>query len=170
MQIVGLNSVHVGEPLPKGVSDSGADALIKAFKKIQQPYKGGVQLNFAVPSKNEFYREGEDSPFYSEYDATTATKEVTWSVADWDDETLEFYFGTTEPEQGKMYEGEKAFAFDGNSGGTMVFARLKFVAVPSGAFNSTDPLVANVTATVLAPAEGGRAWKPIVTPTYTPGE
>lgn len=163
MQIVGLNAVKAGAPIAGGVTGEYA-TLTSEFKTIKQPYKGGVTLNFAPPSKNEFYREGEDSPFYSEFDPTTATKEIAWSVADWDDETLEFYFGKDEPESGKLYEGEGGFSFESNSGSALVFARLKFVAVPSGALNSSDPLVANITATVLAPENGGRAWKPMAIP------
>ena len=96
-QIIGLKAVHAGNPLPKGVKDAEAADLMKAFTKISQPYNGGVSTNFAIPSSNDFYREGEADPFYSAIDETTGTKEVTWNVVDFDDDTMEFYFGTTEP-------------------------------------------------------------------------
>jgi preprotein translocase SecE subunit len=34
--IVGLVSIHVGDPLPKGAKDSGAAELVKAWKKIKK--------------------------------------------------------------------------------------------------------------------------------------
>ena len=37
MQLVGLKSCHAGNPLPKGVKDAGAEALLKALTKITQP-------------------------------------------------------------------------------------------------------------------------------------
>lgn len=46
MQLVGLNSCHAGDPLPKGVKDTNAETLLKALKKITQPYNGGVTLQF----------------------------------------------------------------------------------------------------------------------------
>ena len=46
MQLVGLKSCHAGNPLPKGVKDVGAEALLKALTKITQPYQGGVTFNF----------------------------------------------------------------------------------------------------------------------------
>ena len=127
-QIIGLKAVHAGNPLPKGVKGAGAADLMKAFTKISQPYNGGVSTNFAIPSSNDFYREGEADPFYSAIDETTGTKEVTWNVVDFDDDTMEFYFGTTEPAKGEIYEGVKAFVFDSKSGGSIAFARLKYVA------------------------------------------
>lgn len=62
-QIIGLKAVHAGNPLPKGVKDAEAADLMKAFTKISQPYNGGVSTNFAIPSSNDFYREGEADPF-----------------------------------------------------------------------------------------------------------
>lgn len=165
--IVGLTSIHVGDPLPKGAKDSGASSLVKAWKKITQPYQGGVQTNFTLPSSTEFYRENEADPFYSATDGSTATKKLTWEVADWDDATLQFYFGTTEIEEGKLYEGVKGFAFDAKGGVSMVFARLKYVAIPTGNLASSEPLRISVEATVLGPDEGGAAWYPMDTPEYT---
>lgn len=62
MQLVGLKAVYVGDILPKGVKDEGASALMAAFKKITQPYKGGVTFNFSNPTSTKFYREGETIP------------------------------------------------------------------------------------------------------------
>jgi hypothetical protein len=167
MQLVGLKSCHAGNPLPKGVKDSGAEALLKALTKITQPYQGGVTFNFSNPTSNKFYREGEADPFFSMRDPTSGSKEVTWNVADFDDDTLEMYFGTTEPAEGKLYEGEKAFVFDAESGASIAFARLKYTASLSGSLNTSDPLQIAVSADVLAPEQGGIAWWPIATPEYT---
>lgn len=161
MQFVGLNKVYAGEPLAQGVKAEGATASMKAWEKLTQPYQGGVTANFSMPTSNDFYREGESEPFYSAVDSTSATKEVTWEVADMDDTTMEFYFGTTEPEEGKIYEGVKGFAFVSKSGVTMAFARLKYVAIPTGAMNSTEPMRISVSAKVLAPKQGGVAWWPL---------
>lgn len=166
MQLVGLESCHVGAPLPKGVKDEGAVELIKAFKSIKQPYNGGITFNFSNPTSNKFYREGEADPFFSMRDPSSGSKEITWNVADFDEETLAFYFGTTEPEKGVLYEGEKAFAFDTKSGGSIVFARLKFTAALGGGLNTSDPLQIQVSAEVLAPEEGGVSWWPVATPEY----
>lgn len=167
MQLVGLKSCHAGNPLPKGVKDTGAEALLKALTKITQPYQGGVTFNFPNPTSNKFYREGEADPFFSIRDPTSGSKEVTWNVADFDDDTLEMYFGTTEPAEGKLYEGEKAFVFDAESGASIAFARLKYTASLSGSLNTSDPLQIAVSADVLAPEQGGVAWWPIATPEYT---
>ncbi len=167
MQLVGLKSCHAGNPLPKGVKDTGAEALLKALTKITQPYQGGVTFNFSNPTSNKFYREGEADPFFSMRDPTSGSKEVTWNVADFDDDTLEMYFGTTEPAEGKLYEGEKAFVFDAESGASIAFARLKYTASLSGSLNTSDPLQIAVSADVLAPEQGGIAWWPIATPEYT---
>lgn len=167
MQLVGLKSCHAGNPLPKGVKDAGAEALLKALTKITQPYQGGVTFNFSNPTSNKFYREGEADPFFSVRDPTSGSKEVTWNVADFDDDTLEMYFGTTEPAEGKLYEGEKAFVFDAESGASIAFARLKYTASLSGSLNTSDPLQIAVSADVLAPEQGGIAWWPIATPEYT---
>ena len=118
-------------------------------------------------ASNDFYREGEADPFYSAIDETTGTKEVTWNVVDFDDDTMEFYFGTTEPAKGEIYEGVKAFVFDSKSGGSIAFARLKYVATLGGGINKTDPLQIQVSAKVLAPEQGGYSWWPITTPEYT---
>lgn len=166
MQLVGLKSCHAGNPLPKGVKDTGAEELLKALKKITQPYQGGVTFNFSNPTSNKFHREGEADPFFSMRDPTTGSKEVTWNVADFDDDTLRFYFGTTEPAKGELYEGEKAFVFDAESGGSIAFARLKYTASLSGSLNTSDPLQIAVSADVLAPEQGGIAWWPIATPEY----
>ena len=165
--IVGLTSIHVGEPLPKGVKDTDATTLIKAWTKITQPYAGGIQTNFTLPTSTEFFRENEADPFYSASDGSTATKKLTWEVADWDDGTLEFYFGKEEIVEGQLYEGVKGFAFDAKGGVTMAFARLKYVAIPTGGMNATEPLRISVEATILAPEQGGAAWYPITTPEYT---
>ncbi len=167
MQLVGLKSCHAGNPLPKGVKDADAEALLKALTKITQPYQGGVTFNFSNPTSNKFYREGEADPFFSMRDPTSGSKEVTWNVADFDDDTLEMYFGTTEPAEGKLYEGEKAFVFDAESGASIAFARLKYTASLSGSLNTSDPLQIAVSADVLAPEQGGIAWWPIATPEYT---
>lgn len=167
MQLVGLKSCHAGNPLPKGVKGTGAEELLKALKKITQPYQGGVTFNFSNPTSNKFYREGEADPFFSMRDPTSGSKEVTWNVADFDDDTLEMYFGTTEPAEGKLYEGEKAFVFDAESGASIAFARLKYTASLSGSLNTSDPLQIAVSADVLAPEQGGIAWWPIATPEYT---
>ena len=167
MQLVGLKSCHAGNPLPKGVKDAGAEALLKALTKITQPYQGGVTFNFSNPTSNKFYREGEADPFFSMRDPTSGSKEVTWNVADFDDDTLEMYFGTTEPAEGKLYEGEKAFVFAAESGASIAFARLKYTASLSGSLNTSDPLQIAVSADVLAPEQGGIAWWPIATPEYT---
>ena len=167
MQLVGLKSCHAGNPLPKGVKGAGAEALLKALTKITQPYQGGVTFNFSNPTSNKFYREGEADPFFSMRDPTSGSKEVTWNVADFDDDTLEMYFGTTEPAEGKLYEGEKAFVFDAESGASIAFARLKYTASLSGSLNTSDPLQIAVSADVLAPEQGGIAWWPIATPEYT---
>lgn len=167
MQLVGLKSCHAGNPLPKGVKDTGAEALLKALTKITQPYQGGVTFNFSNPTSNKFYREGEADPFFSMRDPTSGSKEVTWNVADFDDDTLAMYFGTTEPAEGKLYEGEKAFVFDAESGASIAFARLKYTASLSGSLNTSDPLQIAVSADVLAPEQGGIAWWPIATPEYT---
>lgn len=167
MQLVGLKSCHAGNPLPKGVKDTGAEELLKALTKITQPYQGGVTFNFSNPTSNKFYREGEADPFFSMRDPTSGSKEVTWNVADFDDDTLEMYFGTTEPAEGKLYEGEKAFVFDAESGASIAFARLKYTASLSGSLNTSDPLQIAVSADVLAPEQGGIAWWPIATPEYT---
>ena len=167
MQLVGLKSCHAGNPLPKGVKDTGAEELLKALTKITQPYQGGVTFNFSNPTSNKFYREGEADPFFSMRDPTSGSKEVTWNVADFDDDTLERYFGTTEPAEGKLYEGEKAFVFDAESGASIAFARLKYTASLSGSLNTSDPLQIAVSADVLAPEQGGIAWWPIATPEYT---
>lgn len=167
MQLVGLKSCHAGNPLPKGVKDTGAEELLKALTKITQPYQGGVALNFSNPTSNKFYREGEADPFFSMRDPTSGSKELTWNVADFDDDTLEMYFGTTEPAEGKLYEGEKAFVFDAESGASIAFARLKYTASLSGSLNTSEPLQIAVSADVLAPEQGGVAWWPIATPEYT---
>lgn len=166
MQLVGLKSVHIGEPLPKGVKAPDASELMAAYTKTTQPYNGGMTTNFTLPSSNDFYREGEDNPFWSAYDPTTGSKELSWNIADFDDETMALYFGTTEPEQGVMYEGIKGFIFDADSGSSLAFARLKYTAQLSGGMNKGEPLLIAVSAKVMAPAEGGCAWWPIKTPTY----
>lgn len=167
MQLVGLKSCHAGAPLPKGVKDADAEALLKALVKITQPYNGGITTNFSIPTSNDFFRENEADPFYSAIDTSTGTKEITWNVADFDDDTMEFYFGTSEPAAGQIYEGEKAFVFDAVSGGSLAFARLKYIATLGGGINKTDPLQIQVSAKVLAPSQGGVAWWPIATPAYT---
>lgn len=170
MQLVGLETCHVGEPLPNGVKDPGAQSLMASFKKIKQPYSGGITFNFSTPTSNKFYREGEADPFFSLRDSTSGSKEITWNVADFDDETLNLYFGTTEPEEGKLYEGEKAFVFDTKSGASIAFARLKYTAVLGGNLNTSDPLQIQVSADVLAPTGKGVAWWPITTPQYSDSE
>ncbi len=120
-QIIGLKAVHAGNPPRKGVKDAEAADLMKAFTKISQPYNGGVSTNFAIPSSNDFfYREGEADPFFTlQSTKRQARQKVTWNVVDFDDDTMEFYFGTTEPAKGEIYEGVKAFVFDSKSGGSI---------------------------------------------------
>jgi hypothetical protein len=165
-QIVGLKSIHVGSVLVNGVSAPDAADEMKAFAKITQPYQGGVSTNFAMPSSNEFFREDQTSPFWSAIDTSSATKKLTWEVADFDDDTLKFYFGTTEAEEGTIYEGVSAFVFDAKSGFSVAFARLKYVATLTGTMSATEPLRISVEATVLAPTKG-KAWWVIPTPAYT---
>ena len=71
--------------------------------------------------------------------------------------------------KGEIYEGVKAFVFDSKSGGSIAFARLKYVATLGGGINKTDPLQIQVSAKVLAPEQGGYSWWPITTPEYTKG-
>lgn len=159
MQLVGLDACYAGTPLANGVTD---DFQVSTLTKITQPYQGGVTLNFSNPTSTKFHREGQAQPFFSMRDVSSGTQEVTWNVADFDDETLKFYFGTTEPSEGKQYEGQKAFAFVAKSGAALVFARLKYTATLSGAMNSSDPLQIAVSADVLTPENGGKAWWPVV--------
>lgn len=164
-QIVGLKSIHVGAPIANGITEAiKTDAA--NFEAIKQPYQGGVTTNFSMPSTTELFREGETSPFWAAVDATSASKKLTWEVVDFDEKTLEFYFGTNEVENGTIYEGVNSFIFDSNSGMSLAFARLKYVAILTGSFNATEPLRISVEATVLAPENGGKAWWPITTPSY----
>lgn len=166
MQLVGLKSVHAGEPLPKGVKDAGAAALMAEYTEIMKPYKGGISCNFSNPSYNKFYREGEAVPFFAKVDPTSGEKNITWNVADFDETTLAFYFGTTEPLKGEVYEGTKGFVFETASDKSIAFARLKYSATLAGGINDSDPLQISVSAEVLTPAEGGVAWWPIDTPKW----
>lgn len=165
--LIGLASVHSGAPLPKGVQDEGATNLIKAYTLITQPYNGGVSTNFSVSTSNKFYREGQSSPFFVIRDPSSGTQELTWNIADFDDDTLKFYFGTDEPAKGELYEGEKGFVFDTKAGYSIAFARLKYTASLTGGLNVSDPLQIAVSAEVLAPEQGGVAWWPIPIPEYT---
>lgn len=173
MQLVGLKAVYVGNPLPNGVKDSGAAALMAKFTRIMQPYKGGINTNFSNPSSTKFYREGQPNPFFAIFDPTTGEKALSWNVADFDDvdtetkdSTMSFYFGKTEPESGEMYEGEKAFVFVTETGYALAFARLKYAATLTGGLNTSDPLQISVSAEVLAPEVKGVAWWPILTPEF----
>lgn len=166
MQLVGLKSVHAGAPLPKGVTDEGAAALMAQYVEIKKPYKGGVTFTFSNPSSNKFYREGEAMPFASIVDPTTGESTIEWNVADFDEETTKFYFGTTEPDRGEVYEGEKGFVFESKTDKSIAFARLRYSAILSGGISDSDPMQISVKAEVLTPAEGGRAWWPIDTPTF----
>lgn len=166
MQLVGLKSVHAGAPLPKGVTDEGAANLMAQYVEIKKPYKGGVSFNFSNPSSNKFYREGDAMPFASIVDPTTGESTIEWSVADFDEETAKFYFGTTEPDRGEVYEGEKGFVFESKTEKSIAFARLRYSAILSGGISDSDPVQISVKAEVLNPAEGGRAWWPIDTPTF----
>lgn len=175
MQLVGLKEIRVGDPLTRGVkapeSSTGqkdsAEELIKAFKKVVQPYQGGITFNFSNPTSQKYYREGQADPFFTLKDPTSGSKEVSWNVADFDDDTLTFYFGTKSPEQGKLYEGQKAFVFVAESGLSLAFANLKYAASLTGGMNTGSPAQIAVTAEVLAPANGGYSWWPIATPTFT---
>lgn len=155
MQVVGLNKCFAGAPLADGVT---LDFKVSTLTAITQPYSGGVTLNFSNPTKNKFHREGEADPFASIADVKSGSKEVQWNVADFDKETKEFYFGTTEAEKGQIYEGEKAFAFVSKSNTVLVFARLNYSAILAGGMNASDPLQIAVSAEVLAPANGGKSW------------
>jgi hypothetical protein len=179
MQLVGLKSVHAGEPLPKGVKDDGAATLMAAYQEIMKPYKGGISFNFSNPTSNKFYREGEALPFFTMVDPTSGEKTLNWTVADFDDaddkdeqgkilkaSTMTFYFGTDEPAKGEVYEGTKGFVFETASGKSIAFARLRYSATLAGGINDGDPLQISVSAEVLNPAEGGVAWWPIDTPAF----
>lgn len=170
MQLVGLKEIRVGAPLAKGVKDTSAATAIKAFAKIKQPFQGGITFNFSNPTSQKYYREGEADPFFALKDPTSGSKELSWNVADFDDDTLAFYFGTTEPEEGKLYEGQKAFVFVAESGSSLAFANLKYAASLTGGMNTGAPAQIAVTAEVLAPADGGYSWWPITTPDFTGGD
>ena len=173
MQLVGLKSVHAGAPLPKGVLDDGAAALMAKYTEIMKPYKGGVTFNFSSPSSNKFYREGEAMPFAAIVDPTTGESSISWNIADFDDvdtetkkSTMTLYFGTEEPKRGETYENEMGFVFETKTGKSLAFARLRYSATLSGGINDSDPVQIAVTAEVLAPTEGGVAWWPIDTPAF----
>lgn len=175
MQIVGLKEIRVGAPLDRGVkapeSSSGAkdsaEELIKAFKRIKQPFQGGITFNFTNPTSSKYYREGQADPFFTLKDPTSGSKDLSWNVADFDDDTLTFYFGTKSPEEGKLYEGKKAFVFVSESGASLAFANLKYSASLTGGMNTGAPAQIAVTAEVLVPADGGYSWWPIATPIFT---
>ncbi len=167
MQLVGLKEIRVGEPLAKGVKDTSAATAMASFAAIKQPYQGGITFNFSNPTSNKYYREGQADPFFAIKDPTSGSKELSWNVADFDDDTLEFYFGTTEPAEGKLYEGQKAFIFVAESGASLAFANLKFAASLTGGMNTGAPAQIAVTAEVLAPADGGYSWWPITTPSFS---
>lgn len=160
-QIVGLVSIHAGEPLATGVS---ASASFAGFTKLQQPYKGGITVTGTAPTQNKFYREGEKEPFFSLVDATSGGTEITWTHSDFDEETKAFYFGESGEDH---FEGEKAFVFESNTGSALAFARLKYSAVLSGNVNMETPLQISVTASMLAPTTSGKAWDVIDTPKFT---
>lgn len=166
-QIVGLKACRYGSPLANGVSATDAATAIAGFTKIKQPYDGGITVNFSVPTNTEFRREGEVDPFFSMRDPSSGSKELTWTVADFDDDTLNFYFGGSTAEEGEVYEGESAFAFDAMTDKTIVFARLKYVATLTGNINKGTPLQISVSATVLAPSAGGKSWAVVDTPNYS---
>lgn len=159
-RIVGLKATRAGDPLATGATAEG----IKEFQEINPPYNGGITVTGTVPTDTKFFDEGRKNPFFSLRDASTGGTEITWSVANFDTSTREFYFGSNDAE---LYEGEKAFAFDANTGETLIFARLKYVATLSGGINKSDPLQISVSATMLAPTTSGRAWDVVKTPTYT---
>lgn len=159
-RVVGLKACRVGDPIATGANVEA----IKSFTKIFQPYNGGITLNWSIPSETPFYDEGSDVPFFSLRDPSTGSKEITWTVANFDAATRAFYFGTTDS---TFYEGEKAFAFDTLSKTTIIFARLKYVATLTGGINKSDPLQISVSATVLAPTTSGKAWDVVDTPEYT---
>jgi hypothetical protein len=173
MQLVGLKSVHAGAPLPNGVKDSGAAALMAEYKEIMKPYKGGVSFNFSNPSSNKFYREGDAMPFAAIVDPTTGESTISWNIADFDDvdtetkqSTMTLYFGVEEPARGEVYENEMGFVFETKTGKTIAFARLRYSAILSGGINDSDPVQISVTAEVLTPENGGVAWWPIDTPSF----
>lgn len=169
MQIVGLDEIRVGDILTEGVKSTSASTAIPKFLKLKQPYQGGITFNFTNPTSSKFYREGQADPFFTMKDPTSGSKDITWNVADFDEDTLAFYFGTTEPEQGKLYEGNKAFVFVAKSGASLAFANLKYSATLTGGMSTSDPLQIAVSAEVLAPTSG-YAWWPITTPTFTGGD
>lgn len=175
MQIVGLKEIRVGEPLDRGVkapaSSTGAkdsaEELIKEFKRIKQPFQGGITFNFTNPTASKYYREGQADPFFTLKDPTSGSKDLSWNVADFDDDTLTFYFGTKSPEEGKLYEGKKAFVFVSETGASLAFANLKYSASLTGGMNTGAPAQIAVTAEVLVPATSGYSWWPIATPKFT---
>jgi hypothetical protein len=175
MQLVGLKEIRVGEPLTRGVkapesttgAKDSAEELIKAFKKVKQPFQGGITFNFSNPTSQKYYREGQADPFFAIKDPTSGSKELSWNVADFDDDTLTFYFGTKSPEVGRLYEGRKAFVFVAESGSSLAFANLKYAASLTGGMNTGAPAQIAVTAEVLTPDDGGYSWWPIATPTFT---
>lgn len=175
MQIVGLKEIRVGAPLDRGVKapesstgkNDSAEQLIKAFKRIKQPFQGGITFNFTNPTASKYYREGQADPFFTLKDSTSGSKDLSWNVADFDDDTLTFYFGTKSPEEGKLYEGKKAFVFVSETGASLAFANLKYSASLTGGMNTGAPAQIAVTAEVLAPETSGYSWWPIETPTFT---
>lgn len=167
MQIVGLKEIRVGAPLDNGVKGTGAEDAMAAFERIKQPFQGGITFNFTNPTASKYYREGQADPFFTLKDPTSGSKDVSWNVADFDDDTMAFYFGTTEPEEGKLYEGRKAFVFVSETGSSLAFANLKYSASLTGGMNTGAPAQIAVTAEVLVPANKGYSWWPIITPTFT---
>lgn len=167
MQIVGLKEIRVGAPLDKGVKDTSALNAMAAFKRIKQPYKGGITFNFTNPTASKYYREGQADPFFTLKDPTSGSKDLSWNSADFDDDTMTFYFGTKSPEEGKLYEGRKAFVFVSESGASLAFANLKYSASLTGGMNTGEPAQIAVTAEVLAPENKGYSWWPIETPDFT---
>lgn len=167
MQIVGLKEIRVGAPLDNGVKDSSAATAMAAFKRIQQPFQGGITFNFTNPTASKYYREGQADPFFTLKDPTSGSKDLSWNVADFDDDTLTFYFGTKSPAEGKLYEGKKAFVFVAESGASLAFANLKYSASLTGGMNTGAPAQIAVTAEVLVPATSGYSWWPITTPKFT---
>lgn len=167
MQLVGLKAVYYGDPLENGVS---GDNDFSTFTKLKQPYQGGISLNFSLPTSKKWHREGEKLPAQTLRDATSGEQKVTWNTMDYDEDTKNFYFGDSEEDRSDVFEREVSAVFVGESGASLVFARLKIVSTPGGGMNATgDPVLIQSEADVLAPTSGkGLGWDVIATPGSLP--
>lgn len=167
MQLVGLKAVYFGDPFADGVN---ASTDYSKMEKFTQPYQGGITLNFTLPSSKKWHREGEKLPAQTLRDATSGEQKVTWNTMDYDKKTKDFYFGDSDEEKSDVFEREVSAVFVGESGASLVFARLKIVSTPGGGMNATgDPVLIQSEADVLAPTSGkGLGWDVIDTPDTLP--